>query len=173
MERIEFHRANWARTTACRSRRVAARVEGVAAASRSQTAFAFTQTGAGSAMAMHSGQCLCGQVKVTVRGDPLRVGICHCTDCRKESGSAFTFYGIWPARQFERQGDTSDYRGRQFCPHCGSRLFSLDDREAEIRLGILSVAPTPLVPSYELWVKRREPWLRPIDGARQYEEDRE
>ena len=120
-----------------------------------------------------SGQCLCGQVKVTVRGDPLRVGICHCTDCRKDSGSAFTFYGVWPAQQFEHQGDTADHRGRQFCPHCGSRLFSLDEREAEIRLGILSVAPTPLMPSYELWVKRREPWLRPIDGARQYEEDRD
>ena len=24
----------------------------------------------------------------------------------------------------------------------------------------------------ELWVKRREPWLRPVDGAEQYEEDR-
>jgi hypothetical protein len=29
------------------------------------------------------------------------------------------------------------------------------------------------VPSYELWVKRREPWLRPIEGAEQYDEDRE
>ena len=39
-------------------------------------------------------------------------------------------------------------------------------------LGILSEAPTSLVPSYELWTKRREPWLRPIEGAEQYEEDR-
>jgi hypothetical protein len=59
-----------------------------------------------------------------------------------------------------------------FCPHCGSRLFSADDREAEIKLGILSEVPTPLVPSYELWIKRREPWLRPIEGAEQYEENR-
>ena len=119
-----------------------------------------------------SGSCLCGQVQLSVRGDPLRVGICHCTDCRQESGSAFTFYGIWPARQFERTGETSQFHGRHFCPRCGSRLFSVDDREAELKLGILSVAPTALVPSYELWVKRREPWLQPVAGAVQYVENR-
>lgn len=107
-----------------------------------------------------------------MRGDPLRVGLCHCTDCRQESGSAFTCYGVWPAGRFEHTGATSAFRGQRFCPGCGSRLFSLDDREAEVKLGVLSPAPTGLVPTYELWVKRREPWLRPVDGAEQYEEDR-
>jgi len=73
---------------------------------------------------------------------------------------------------FERSGETTEFRGRHFCPRCGSRLFSVDEREAEVKLGILSKAPTPLVPSYELWVKRREPWLRPVDGATQHDEDR-
>jgi hypothetical protein len=123
-------------------------------------------------MTMFSGRCLCGQVQLSVRGAPLRVGICHCMDCRQESGSAFTFYAVWPAQQLERQGETSEFRRQHFCPRCGSRVFSLDNREAEIKLGILSEAPTPLVPSYELWVKRREPWLRPIEGAEQYEENR-
>ena len=119
-----------------------------------------------------SGGCLCGQVRIVARGDPLRVGLCHCTDCRQESGSAFTFYGVWPADRFESTGATSAFDGQHFCPRCGSRLFSLDDREAELKLGVLSEAPTPFAPSYELWVKRREPWLRPIDGATQYAEDR-
>ena len=121
---------------------------------------------------VHAGQCLCGDVRITVRGAPLRTGICHCTDCRQESGSAFTFFAIWPADRFERAGDTSGFRGRHFCPRCGSRLFSVDAHEAEIKLGMLSEAPTPFVPTYELWVKRREPWLRPIDGATQFDEDR-
>ncbi|MBY3385951.1 GFA family protein [Rhizobium leguminosarum] len=123
-------------------------------------------------MTVLSGKCLCGQVRISVRGEPLRVGICHCTDCRRESGSAFTFYGIWPAGQFEHSGQTAAFQGRHFCTSCGSRLFSADDHEAEIKLGILSEAPTPLVPSYELWIKRREPWLRPVESAEQYDEDR-
>ncbi|WP_457324006.1 GFA family protein [Roseateles sp. P5_E11] len=123
-------------------------------------------------MTTYSGECLCGRVKLAARGEPLRVGICHCMDCRKESGSAFTFYAVWPAGQFEHEGDTAEFRGQRFCPRCGSRLFSLDDQEAEIKLGILSQAPTPLVPSYELWVKRREPWLQAVPGAEQFDENR-
>ena len=121
---------------------------------------------------MLSGGCLCGRVRISVRGEPMRVGLCHCTDCRQESGSAFTFYGVWPVSQFEYVGETSAFRGRCFCPDCGSRLFSVDDQEAEIKLGIMSEAPTALVPGYELWIKRREPWLRPVEGAMQYEENR-
>jgi len=118
------------------------------------------------------GSCSCGEVKVAVRGEPVRTGICHCTDCRRESGSAFTFYAVWPASEFETKGETRDFRGRSFCPKCGSRLFSANDQEAEIKLGILSDAPTPLKPTYEVWVKRREAWLAPIAGADQFDEDR-
>jgi hypothetical protein len=110
------------------------------------------------------GSCRCGKVSLSVNGEPIRVGVCHCTDCRQESGSAFTFFGVWPAEQFEYQGHTATFAGRQFCPECGSRLFSADGEEAEIKLGILSDAPTPLTPSYELWIKRREPWLRLSKG---------
>ncbi|CAN5228378.1 GFA family protein [soil metagenome] len=123
-------------------------------------------------MKVHPGQCLCGKIRLAVRGEPLRVGICHCMGCRRESGSAFTFYGIWPAEAFELDGETAEFKGRHFCPHCGGRLFSIDEREAEIKLGVLDEAPTPLTPSYELWIKRREPWLQPLDGAQQFVEDR-
>lgn len=123
-------------------------------------------------MTARTGTCRCGLVKISARGEPLRVGICHCTNCRQESGSAFTFYAVWPASEFEHAGETSEFNGQHFCPRCGSPLFSVDSHEAEIKLGILSGGATRLVPSYELWTKRREPWLRPIDGAAQYEEDR-
>jgi hypothetical protein len=123
-------------------------------------------------MTILKGACRCGQVSLSVRGEPIRVGICHCTDCRQESGSAFTFFGVWPAPQFEQDGETVEYDGRRFCPTCGSRLFSTDEDEAEIKLGILTDAPTNLNPTYELWVKRREPWLRPLEGAEQHDEDR-
>jgi len=124
-------------------------------------------------LAEFQGQCRCGQAQLSARGEPLRIGICHCTDCRQESGSAFTYYGVWPASGFKFDGQTAEFKGRRFCPGCGSRLFALDDKEAEVKLGILSEAPTGLTPTYELWVKRREPWLQPIAGATQFQEDRQ
>ncbi len=123
-------------------------------------------------MVLRMGGCRCGNVKFSVGGAPSRIGICHCTDCRQESGSAFTYFGVWPAGQFKSYGQTKEHEGRQFCPKCGSRLFALDDTEAEIKLGSLEDAPTGLVPTYELWIKRREPWFRPLDGAEQFDEDR-
>jgi hypothetical protein len=118
------------------------------------------------------GGCRCGRVTYAVRGGPTRIGICHCTDCRHESGSAFTYYAIWPAQSFETTGETATHSGQRFCPQCGSHLFSANDEEAEIKLGTLRDAPTGLRPTYELWIKRREPWLRPIEGAEQFIEDR-
>ena len=123
-------------------------------------------------MTTYSGQCRCGDVCFSLRGEPDRIGLCHCTDCRQESGSAFTFYAIWAATQFESTGATAQFEGQHFCPRCGSRLFSVDAQEAEIKLGALSQAPTKFVPSYELWIKRREPWLRAVAGAEQFDEDR-
>jgi hypothetical protein len=51
-------------------------------------------------------------------------------------------------------------------------MFSADNNEAEIKLGTLTDAPTPLAPTYGLWINRREAWLHPIEGAEQFEEDR-
>lgn len=50
-------------------------------------------------------------------------------------------------------------------------MFSENETEAEIKLGILTKVPTYLVPTYKVWLKRREPWLLPIQAAEQYDED--
>ena len=123
-------------------------------------------------MIIRSGSCLCGSVGYKVNGPPLRVGLCHCADCRKESGSSFVTFAVWPAHAFESTGEVAIFSGRGFCPTCGSRLFNPSEGEVEIRVGSLDMAPTDLEPDYELWVKRREAWLHPMDGLPQFEEDR-
>lgn len=120
-----------------------------------------------------TGRCLCGAVTFRLRGRPLRVGLCHCEDCRRTSGSPFTMFGIWPRAAYEGSGELGTFQGRSFCPVCGSRVVCLTDDEAEIMVGCLDSPPTALAPGYELWVIRREPWLLPLAHARQYERDRE
>jgi len=120
---------------------------------------------------IREGGCACGRVRYQVRGEPFRVGICHCADCRKETGSAFSFYGDWRAEEFSSSGDVRTFNGRSFCPECGSHTFNVGDGQIEVRLGTLDGAPGDLVPTWEGWIKRREPWLAPIAAAGQHPED--
>jgi hypothetical protein len=124
---------------------------------------------------VRTGGCLCGAVRYRVVGDPVHVGCCHCADCRKESGGAFTIYAQWPVEAFSLDGELASYEGRRFCPRCGSRVLNPagpDDPLVEVALGTLDEAPFGLRPEAELWVKRREPWLAPVDGASQHHENR-
>ena len=122
-----------------------------------------------------TGGCLCGDVRYSVRGEPVHVGRCHCADCRTESGSAFSIYAQWPREAFELDGEVATYDGRSFCPRCGARLGNLgnlDDAVIELRIGSLDDAPFNLEPEAEIWVKRREPWLHAVEGASQHDENR-
>lgn len=120
---------------------------------------------------IYQGGCACGAVRYRLTGEPLVVGLCHCTDCRRETGSAFLAYADWPADRFEVSGTYATYDGRSFCPTCGARLFHRDETGAEIVLGSLDEAPTHFTPTREGWIKRREHWLPSVVGAEQFEED--
>ena len=119
-----------------------------------------------------TGGCLCGAVRLTATGEPYRVGICHCLDCRKHHGAVFHTSAIFPEGAVTVTGATAEYKGRHFCPVCGSPLFGRSGDEIEIHVGCLD-APNLVKPTYELWTIRREDWLPPFDVARRYQRDRE
>ncbi|MBL4918902.1 GFA family protein [Szabonella alba] len=119
----------------------------------------------------YEGGCLCGKVRFVATGAPYRVGICHCIDCRKHHGALFHASGIFPAEAVTITGPTRDFRGRHFCPECGSPVFGRTDDEIEINLGALDQTDQ-LTPSYELWTLRRESWL-PAFPLRGFLKDRE
>jgi hypothetical protein len=121
---------------------------------------------------VRSGGCLCGAVRYSVRGQPLRTGLCHCADCRRTSGSAYSMFGVWERSAYEGTGELATFEGRSFCPTCGCRVVHLRDTEAEIMLGSLDDPPTDIVPNYELWTPRREPWLQALPWADQFQKDR-
>lgn len=39
--------------------------------------------------APYTGGCQCGSVRYVLTSEPLRVAACHCTECQRQSGSAF------------------------------------------------------------------------------------
>ncbi len=78
---------------------------------------------------MHKGSCLCGAVKIEVKGDLPAPTACHCTQCRKHSGhfeastdvprTAVTVYGSEKVTWYH----SSEKVRRGFCSVCGSSLF--------------------------------------------------
>jgi len=119
-----------------------------------------------------TGGCLCGSVRFVATGRPYRVGMCHCLDCRKHHGALFHASAIFPAASVTVEGQTGQYRGRHFCPKCGSPVFGRSGDETEVNLGALD-APDQFKPTYELWTIRREAWLPPFPFPHHYERNRE
>lgn len=50
-------------------------------------------------MAIMTGGCACGKVRFEAEGEPGRVGICHCLDCRKYHGAPFHASAIYRDHQ--------------------------------------------------------------------------
>jgi len=119
-----------------------------------------------------TGGCLCGAVRITATGKPNRVGICHCMDCRKHHGALFYAAAIFPCEAVAVEGKTGDFRGRHFCPRCGSSVYAVSSDEVEVHLGTLD-APDQLTPTYENWTIRREAWLPAFPATRRYARDRD
>lgn len=119
-----------------------------------------------------TGGCLCGKLRIMATGRPYRVGLCHCLDCRKHHGALFHASAVFPADAVTIEGEARDYRGRHFCPECGSPVFGRSGDEIEVNLGALDEADQ-FTPTYELWTVRRESWLPDFPLARHYLHDRD
>lgn len=118
------------------------------------------------------GGCLCGQVRFEVRGEPYAIGICHCMECRKATGAISMASANWRKHEFTYTGELKEFCGRSFCPTCGTRVFHLQgERGTEVLLGALDDGPGDLTPMHEGWIIRREHWLVPVTGAKQYDGD--
>ena len=96
-----------------------------------------------------TGGCLCGALRFTATGQPYRVGICHCMDCRKNHGALFHASAIFPDTAVTITGAVGTYRDRSFCPICGSPVFAHIEDEIGINLGCLD-EPDRFRPTYEL-----------------------
>ena len=119
-----------------------------------------------------TGGCMCGRVRLAASGEPYRVGLCHCLDCRKHQGALFHACAIFPDHAVTVRGETREYEGRFFCPHCGSSVFGRSGDEVEVNLGAFD-EPDRFRPTYESWIVRRESWLPPFPLAKHYAGDRE
>ena len=130
-----------------------------------------------------TGGCVCGAVRFEVTEPLVAAGYCHCTRCRRRTGTAASPQArIVPGSLRILQGEESIRAyvpdagaEKMFCVGCGSALWSrgADDPEyISIRLGAFDGDPG-VRPSYHQFVAYAAPWEPlPDDGLPRYPERR-
>ncbi len=116
------------------------------------------------------GGCLCEAVQYEWRGESTSASYCHCPDCRKATGGPYTVgVGVDAAGLTIRSGKTAGYTKtadsgnqitREFCPECGSPLFTRAEVCPErvwIKAGSLDT-PELIEPTYQSWIGMAVPW---------------
>lgn len=126
-------------------------------------------------MAM-TGGCLCGKVRFSIEGEPLFVGICHCKNCQKQSGAAYSVnVGVRDSaltltgtlKTYVDHGDSGKEVLRRFCPECGSPLIS--DAAAYPGIHIVKAGTfddlSSLRPGRQIFCASKQPWVPILEGV--------
>ena len=98
------------------------------------------------------------------------IAVCHCVDCQKQSGGAFSVNVLVPNDQVEMVGETlTQYKingasvqnvTRNFCNRCGSPISTVLDAFgglAAIKSGTLDDSSW-VKPSIQIWCDSAQPW---------------
>jgi hypothetical protein len=131
-----------------------------------------------------SGGCLCGAVRYEYSGALGGAGYCHCSDCRRISGSAFgvsvraraELFRIVAGspREYVKVSDSGRPVARYFCGDCGSPLFTRPPLHPEtvfIKAGSLD-DPTLVRPDRQAWTISRVDWADIDPAVASYERSR-
>lgn len=125
------------------------------------------------------GGCNCGAVCYSLGGKILGVAACHCTNCRKQSGSAYSVNLVTFAKDMQIEGDLSAYVddatesgkpvSREFCGVCGSPIRSVPASTpgvVVVKVGTLD-APEAFAPKVHIWTSSAVPWANiPADALK-------
>ncbi|WP_084399728.1 GFA family protein [Henriciella aquimarina] len=126
-----------------------------------------------------TGQCLCGQVSYQLDGDPIVTAVCHCKNCQRQAGSAFSVIVLVHESALDVRGDLRTYEDtadsgakleRKFCPICGSAMFSVQPSSPGtiiIKAGTFDDVNW-LKPVAHVWCASAQPWVEIGEGVAKF-----
>jgi hypothetical protein len=131
-------------------------------------------------MTTRDAACSCGQLRVTVEGEPLRVSVCHCLACQRRTGSAFGFQARFPRDDVRIEGDSREYvrisdegepRTFNFCPECGGTVYYVLGSAPDVVAVAVGAFADPGFPEprFSVWESRKHAWVTPPSGAERHE----
>ncbi|MHB1538881.1 MAG: GFA family protein [Solirubrobacteraceae bacterium] len=128
-----------------------------------------------------TGRCLCGSVSYSVDAEPVWQGICHCSNCQRQTAGPFSVVVGVPSATLDVHGDTlasfqtvsegyDSTTHRHFCSACGSPLYStIESLPALAFLKAGAIDDSSWVqPTVEIWTSSAQPWAPHFDGLTRF-----
>jgi len=126
------------------------------------------------------GACLCGAVKYSSPAEPVLEAVCHCENCQRQAGTAFSVVVGVPASSlkiegeenvatYQDRGDSGKSVQRRFCRNCGSPIVSVVEVAPDllfIKSGTLNDRSW-LDPKLHIWCDSAQPWYEIPKGTQQ------
>ncbi len=125
---------------------------------------------------VHTGQCLCGQVRFTIDTEPVGARMCWCRDCQRIASGSATVNVLFPEAAVRYEGEMTTLRmtadsgntvERGFCPKCGAQMYNKTLEPAglpmRVRAGTLD-DPELMAPRALIWAHSAPSWA-PLDPA--------
>lgn len=121
-------------------------------------------------MSKFTGACLCGKITYSAEAEPAFMGVCHCKDCQRATGSAFEAVIAIPdasltvrgtPKTFSVKGMSGKEVHRNFCPDCGSTMMT----RVDIMPGLVLLTTGPLddpslfKPTMQIFCDSAQPWV--------------
>ncbi len=119
-----------------------------------------------------TGQCLCGAIKYEMDEAPGVMGVCHCKNCQRQAGSAFSTLAAVPKSGFRittgtptlyEDGDTKSGNQveRYFCNVCGSPIYSALGAQPDmvyLKTGTMDDT-SGFAPQFHAWCDTKQSWV--------------
>ena len=114
--------------------------------------------------------CSCGQLQVTIEGDPSRIALCHCLACQSRTGAVISNQARFRRDQVTISGKSTEWMRTaesgnamtyHFCPTCGSTVYWENEGfPGQINVAIGNFAdPNFPAPTIAVWEQSRHPWV--------------
>ncbi len=117
------------------------------------------------------GECGCGAVTYRLTDRPMFVHCCHCSECQRQTGSAYVLNALIEADRVEVSGPTVDHilptpsgSGQRItrCAECGVAVFSAylirEGKLRYVRVGTLK-DPSQCPPDVQIYTSSKQPWV--------------
>jgi hypothetical protein len=118
----------------------------------------------------YQGRCFCGAVELTVTGEPLGMGYCHCESCRSWSASPVNAFTLWKpdalkiTKGAENIGtyNKTPKTYRKWCRTCGGHLYADHPGLGLVDVYAATIPDLPFKPGVH--INYQETKLRMKDG---------